>query len=174
MTDFDPRHDVAEALATIAPDVDPGDWDGDLHDDLGLDSMDLANLAAAITQRTAAARDASTEIDHGASAATTSAAPQPAARLQIFQPRAARNTVHRARKLKEVAKRFQGLSGGSRSSMGSRLARNSDSSGVCGAMPARPTNSSSEPSSAGMADQHARLKPCLKDTARPVTLPARR
>jgi acyl carrier protein len=52
MTDFDPRHDVAEALATIAPDVDPGDWDGDLHDDLGLDSMDLVNLAAAITQRT--------------------------------------------------------------------------------------------------------------------------
>ncbi|MGZ4674055.1 MAG: acyl carrier protein [Ilumatobacteraceae bacterium] len=39
------------ALAQIAPDVDPDDLDADLHDDLGLDSMDLLNLAAAITDR---------------------------------------------------------------------------------------------------------------------------
>jgi acyl carrier protein len=40
---------VAAALARVAPDVDPGDLDADLHDDLGLDSMDLLNIAAAIS-----------------------------------------------------------------------------------------------------------------------------
>lgn len=45
---FDPHAHVAAALAAIAPDVDPDDLDADLHDDLGLDSMDLLNLAAAI------------------------------------------------------------------------------------------------------------------------------
>lgn len=47
-TTFDPHLHVAAALAAIAPDVDPDDLDADLHDVLGLDSMDLLNLAAAI------------------------------------------------------------------------------------------------------------------------------
>lgn len=51
MTPFKPRPEIVEALAQIAPDVDPGDVDADLHDDLGLDSMDLLNLAAAISER---------------------------------------------------------------------------------------------------------------------------
>ncbi len=42
---------VADALADIAPDVDPTELDADLHDDLGLDSMDLLNLTAAVVQR---------------------------------------------------------------------------------------------------------------------------
>ncbi len=48
MNTFDPHSHVAAALAAIAPDVNPDDLDADLHDDLGLDSMDLLNLAAAI------------------------------------------------------------------------------------------------------------------------------
>ncbi|MGZ4680126.1 MAG: phosphopantetheine-binding protein, partial [Ilumatobacteraceae bacterium] len=51
MTASDPRTHIVSALAQIAPDVDPDDLDADLHDDLGLDSMDLLNLAAAITDR---------------------------------------------------------------------------------------------------------------------------
>ena len=51
MTPFDPRPHIVSALAQIAPDVDPDDLDADLHDDLGLDSMDLLNLAAAISDR---------------------------------------------------------------------------------------------------------------------------
>ncbi len=47
----DPHAVVAEALAMIAPDVDPEDLDADLHDDLGLDSMDLLNLAAELSHR---------------------------------------------------------------------------------------------------------------------------
>jgi acyl carrier protein len=43
---------VRDALAAIAPDVIGADSDADLHDDLGLDSMDLLNLAAAISERT--------------------------------------------------------------------------------------------------------------------------
>ncbi|MDP2290499.1 MAG: phosphopantetheine-binding protein [Actinomycetota bacterium] len=43
------RQLVADAVSRIAPDVDPGDLDADLHDDLGLDSMDLLNLATAIS-----------------------------------------------------------------------------------------------------------------------------
>ncbi|MGZ4702385.1 MAG: acyl carrier protein, partial [Ilumatobacteraceae bacterium] len=46
-----PHIHIVSALAQIAPDVDPDDLDADLHDDLGLDSMDLLNLAAAITDR---------------------------------------------------------------------------------------------------------------------------
>lgn len=52
MTGFDPHAHVTAALAVVAPDVDPTDLDADLHDDLGLDSMDLLNLAAAIVERT--------------------------------------------------------------------------------------------------------------------------
>lgn len=48
MSNFDPHAHVAAALAAIAPDVDAEDLDADLHDALGLDSMDLLNLAAAI------------------------------------------------------------------------------------------------------------------------------
>jgi acyl carrier protein len=51
MTPSDVRPQLLSALAQIAPDVDPADLDADLHDDLGLDSMDLLNLAAAITDR---------------------------------------------------------------------------------------------------------------------------
>lgn len=52
MTALDPHAHVTAALAGIAPDVDPDDLDADLHDDLGLDSMDLLNLAAALVERT--------------------------------------------------------------------------------------------------------------------------
>jgi acyl carrier protein len=45
------RQMVAAAIADIAPDVDPAELDADLHDDLGLDSMDLLNLTAAVVQR---------------------------------------------------------------------------------------------------------------------------
>jgi acyl carrier protein len=45
------REMVAAAIADIAPDVDPAELDADLHDDLGLDSMDLLNLTAAVVQR---------------------------------------------------------------------------------------------------------------------------
>lgn len=46
------REHVVAALMAIAPDVDPlADLDADLHDDLGLDSMDLVNLAAEIARR---------------------------------------------------------------------------------------------------------------------------
>jgi acyl carrier protein len=48
---FDARAHVAAALSIVAPDVDPADLDADLHDDLGLDSMDLLNVAAAIAER---------------------------------------------------------------------------------------------------------------------------
>lgn len=44
-----PHSLVEAALARVAPDVDAGDLDADLHDDLGLDSMDLLSLAAAIS-----------------------------------------------------------------------------------------------------------------------------
>ena len=51
MTGSDIHAHVAAALAVIAPDVDPAaDIDADLHDDLGLDSMDLLNLAAEIAR----------------------------------------------------------------------------------------------------------------------------
>jgi len=50
MTTFDPHAHVTAALAMIAPDVDPDDLDADLHDDLGLDSMDLLNLAAELSR----------------------------------------------------------------------------------------------------------------------------
>jgi acyl carrier protein len=43
---------IADALAEIAPDVDATRVDDDLHDDLGLDSMDLLNLAAAVSDAT--------------------------------------------------------------------------------------------------------------------------
>ncbi len=49
---FDAIAHVAAALSIVAPDVDPGELDADLHDDLGLDSMDLLNVAAAIGERT--------------------------------------------------------------------------------------------------------------------------
>ncbi len=49
MTTFSAHEHVALALAVVAPDVDPSDLDADLHDDLGLDSMALLNLAAAIS-----------------------------------------------------------------------------------------------------------------------------
>jgi acyl carrier protein len=41
-------------LCEVAPDVDPVDLtdDTDLYDDLGLDSMDVLNLAEAILHRT--------------------------------------------------------------------------------------------------------------------------
>jgi acyl carrier protein len=52
MTVLDPHQEIAAALAAIAPDVDPLDRDADLHDDLGLDSMDLLNLAVALSQAT--------------------------------------------------------------------------------------------------------------------------
>ena len=45
------RDIVRSAIVDIAPDVDPDDLDADLHDDLGLDSMDLLNLTAAVVQR---------------------------------------------------------------------------------------------------------------------------
>ena len=48
MTMFDVHQYIAAAFMAVAPDVDPNDLDADLHDDLGLDSMDLLNLAAAI------------------------------------------------------------------------------------------------------------------------------
>ncbi len=51
MNTSDPHAVVTEALAIIAPDVDPEDLDADLHDDLGLDSMDLLNLAAELSRR---------------------------------------------------------------------------------------------------------------------------
>lgn len=47
----DPHAIVTESLGVIAPDVDPNDLDADLHDDLGLDSMDLLNLAAELSRR---------------------------------------------------------------------------------------------------------------------------
>ncbi len=49
---FDAIAHVAAALAMVAPDVDPAELDADLHDDLGLDSMDLLNVAAAIAEGT--------------------------------------------------------------------------------------------------------------------------
>jgi acyl carrier protein len=53
MTASGVREQVAAAVAAIAPDVDPlADIDADLHDDLGLDSMDLVNLAEEIAKRT--------------------------------------------------------------------------------------------------------------------------
>jgi acyl carrier protein len=52
MNSFDPRALVIEVLADIAPDVDPNDRDADLHDVLGLDSMDLLNVTAAVVLRT--------------------------------------------------------------------------------------------------------------------------
>ena len=52
MTAPDAHTHIAAALAVIAPDVDPGDLDADLHDDLGLDSMDLLTLAAELGRRT--------------------------------------------------------------------------------------------------------------------------
>lgn len=52
MSHIDPHRLVADALADIAPDVDADDLDADLHDGLGLDSMDLLNLTAALVQRT--------------------------------------------------------------------------------------------------------------------------
>lgn len=42
---------VVAAITDIAPDVDPSESDADLHDDLGLDSMDLLNLTAVVVQR---------------------------------------------------------------------------------------------------------------------------
>jgi len=51
MKSFDPYEVVNAALADIAPDVDPDETGADLHDDLGLDSMDMLNLAAAISER---------------------------------------------------------------------------------------------------------------------------
>jgi acyl carrier protein len=42
---------VQDALGAIAPDADTAALDADLHDDLGLDSMDLLNLAEAISTR---------------------------------------------------------------------------------------------------------------------------
>ena len=51
-TAFDPHAHIAAALADIAPDVDTSALDADLHDDLGLDSMDLLNLAGALADRT--------------------------------------------------------------------------------------------------------------------------
>ncbi len=44
---------VIDALAAVAPDADPTRLDDDLNEDLALDSMDLLNLAAAITERCA-------------------------------------------------------------------------------------------------------------------------
>ena len=53
MTVFDAHPHVAAAVAVIAPVVDPAaDIDADLHDELGLDSMDLLNLAAELARRT--------------------------------------------------------------------------------------------------------------------------
>jgi acyl carrier protein len=53
MTGLDVHAHLAAALAAIAPDIDPtADIDADLHDDLGLDSMDLVNLAAEVARRT--------------------------------------------------------------------------------------------------------------------------
>jgi acyl carrier protein len=49
---FDPHRHVAAALAEVAPDVEPDDLDADLHDVLGLDSMDTLNLAAALGRLT--------------------------------------------------------------------------------------------------------------------------
>lgn len=43
---------VTAAVSSIAPDVDPSRLDDDLYEDLGLDSMDLLNLAAAIAEGT--------------------------------------------------------------------------------------------------------------------------
>jgi acyl carrier protein len=51
MTTSDVHELVRSAIADIAPDVDPSDVDADLHDDLGLDSMDLLNLTAVVVQR---------------------------------------------------------------------------------------------------------------------------
>ncbi len=50
-TPLTPHALVEAALARVAPDVDAADLDADLHDDLGLDSMDLLSLAAAISER---------------------------------------------------------------------------------------------------------------------------
>lgn len=50
-TPLTPHALVEAALAKVAPDVDAADLDADLHDDLGLDSMDLLSLAAAISER---------------------------------------------------------------------------------------------------------------------------
>jgi acyl carrier protein len=52
MTSPDRRAQVISALGDVAPDVDPDRLDADLHDELGLDSMDLFNLAAAIADAT--------------------------------------------------------------------------------------------------------------------------
>jgi acyl carrier protein len=49
---FDSHRHVADALAEVAPDVEPDDLDADLHDVLGLDSMDTLNLAAALGRLT--------------------------------------------------------------------------------------------------------------------------
>ncbi len=42
---------VVDALAAIAPDVDPTAVDADLHDELGLDSMDMLNLTDLVVAR---------------------------------------------------------------------------------------------------------------------------
>jgi len=42
---------VLEALAEVAPDVDASASDADLHDVLGLDSMDLLNLTDLVVTR---------------------------------------------------------------------------------------------------------------------------
>jgi acyl carrier protein len=49
---FTPHRYITSALSMVAPDVDTDRMDADLHDDLGLDSMDLLNLAAAISLST--------------------------------------------------------------------------------------------------------------------------
>lgn len=48
------REAVYESILEVAPDLSTGDLDSgvDLHDDLGLDSIDLVNIAAAIAGRT--------------------------------------------------------------------------------------------------------------------------
>jgi acyl carrier protein len=53
MTPSDIADAVRRAIEDIAPDADASALDADLHDDLGLDSMDLLNLAAAVSERTA-------------------------------------------------------------------------------------------------------------------------
>lgn len=39
---------VVAALGEVAPDVDPTALDADLHDELGLDSIDLLNFTSAL------------------------------------------------------------------------------------------------------------------------------
>jgi acyl carrier protein len=51
MTTFDAHEQIIAAFMTVAPDVDPDNLDADLHDDLGLDSMDLLNLAEELAKR---------------------------------------------------------------------------------------------------------------------------